>query len=81
MSPVLQFGPADGLRMPFGTQGAATAAAIVINGKGERLGTIHPFSAAYRGEVVMAAGLGASQAYQTMVAGTGQRYSKVRSPD
>lgn len=81
MSPVLQFGPAEGLRLPFGTRRSSTPSALVLNGKGDLVGTLRPFPKAYHGDVVTASALGASQVYQTMAVGTGHGYSAVRVYD
>jgi FtsP/CotA-like multicopper oxidase with cupredoxin domain len=76
MSPVLQFGPAEGLRMPFGTSHGPRPSAVVLNGKGDTLGVIHPFGS-YRGQLVAAAALATSEFFETMAVGTGSTQSAV----
>lgn len=78
MSPVLQFGPAEGLRMGFGTLYSRESAAIVMDGKGEVLGEIHPFGRTYHGPVVTASGLATSEFYQTLAVGTGTDLGAIR---
>jgi len=56
MSPVFQFGNTEGLRLGLGTRSQST---LVLNGKGNKVGTIKPFPK-YRGPVVTASGIGTS---------------------
>ncbi len=66
MSPVLQFGPAAGLRMTFGPEGTPGSGVTVLNGRGENLGTIKPFGKTYKGGIASASALGASAFNQTI---------------
>lgn len=77
MSPVLQFGPAQGLRMAFGTGASRDPSAVILNGEGTNLGTVHPFPRSYRGGVATASALGSTQFYQTVAMGTAERASAV----
>ena len=54
MSPVFQFGNTEGLRLALGTSSQST---LVLNGKGNTVGTIKAFPN-YRGPVVTASGIG-----------------------
>ena len=54
MSPVFQFGNTEGLRLALGTTSQST---LVLNGKGNTVGTIKAFPN-YRGPVVTASGIG-----------------------
>jgi hypothetical protein len=54
MSPVFQFGNTEGLRLGLGTSSPST---LVLNGKGNTVGTIKAFPN-YRGPVVTASGIG-----------------------
>ena len=54
MSPVFQFGNTEGLRLALGTTSQST---VVVNGKGNRVGTVNAFPN-YRGPVVTASGIG-----------------------
>jgi hypothetical protein len=54
MSPVFQFGNTEGLRLALGTTSQSTT---VVNGKGNKVGTIKAFPN-YRGPVVTASGIG-----------------------
>jgi len=54
MSPVFQFGNTEGLRLALGTTSQST---VVVNGKGNRVGTVNAFPK-YRGPVVTASGIG-----------------------
>jgi hypothetical protein len=56
MSPVLQFGATEGLRLGLGTDAPST---LVLNGQGNEVATILAFPN-YRGPVVTASGLGSS---------------------
>ena len=56
MSPVFQFGNTEGLRLALGTTSQST---LVLNGKGNTVGTIKAFPN-YRGPVVTASGIGAA---------------------
>ncbi len=56
MSPVFQFGNTEGLRLGLGTTSQST---LVLNGKGNEVGTITPFPG-YQGPVVTASGIGTS---------------------
>ena len=56
MSPVFQFGNTEGLRLGLGTDSQST---LVINGKGNTVGTIQAFPN-YKGPVVTASGIGTS---------------------
>lgn len=56
MSPVFQFGATEGLRLPLGTASPST---LVVNGKGNAVGTVQAFPK-YRGPVVTASGIGTS---------------------
>jgi FtsP/CotA-like multicopper oxidase with cupredoxin domain len=56
MSPVFQFGNTEGLRLALGTTAQST---VVVNGKGNTVGTIKAFPN-YRGPVVTASGIGTS---------------------
>jgi len=56
MSPVLQFGATEGMRLGLGTSSQST---LVLNGKGNTVGTIKAFPN-YRGPVVTASGIGTS---------------------
>ncbi len=56
MSPVLQFGATEGLRLGLGTDAPSTQ---VLNGKGNEVATIQAFPN-YRGPVVTASGIGTS---------------------
>jgi FtsP/CotA-like multicopper oxidase with cupredoxin domain len=56
MSPVFQFGNTEGLRLALGTDSQST---LVINGKGNTVGTIQAFPN-YKGPVVTASGIGTS---------------------
>ena len=58
MSPVFQFGNTEGLRLGLGTSSQST---LVLNGKGNTVGTIKAFPN-YRGPVVTASGIGTSTA-------------------
>jgi len=78
MSPVLAFGPAAGLRLPVGTSQGSPASAVVLNGNGEALGKIQPFGRWYRGGLVTASALGASEFFETMAVGTAAGFSNVR---
>jgi FtsP/CotA-like multicopper oxidase with cupredoxin domain len=78
MSPVLAFGPAEGLRLPVGTSQGSPASAVVLNGNGESLGKIRPFGRWYRGGLVTASALGASEFFETMAVGTAAGFSNVR---
>ena len=78
MSPVLAFGPAAGLRLPVGTSQGSPASAVVLNGNGETLGKIQPFGRWYRGGLVTASALGASEFFETMAVGTAAGFSNVR---
>ena len=69
MSPVLAFGPAEGLRLPVGTTPGEPGAAVVLNGNGVKQGVVMPFGKWYSGGVVTASALGASEYYDTMVVG------------
>ena len=62
MSPVFQFGNTEGMRLGLGTDSQST---VVINGKGNIVGTIQAFPN-YKGPVVTASGIGTStEAKQT----------------
>lgn len=78
MSPLLAFGPAQGLRLPLGTPGGQAGSVMVMDGYGDVLGTIQPFSNSYRGEVVAASALGQSAFFQTMAVATGTGYPIVK---
>ena len=54
MSPVFQFGNTEGMRLGLGTTSQST---LVVNGKGNTVGTIKAFPN-FRGPVVTAAGIG-----------------------
>jgi hypothetical protein len=54
MSPVFQFGNTEGLRLALGTTAQST---VVVNGKGNTVGTIKAFPN-YQGPVVTASGIG-----------------------
>ncbi len=56
MSPVFQFGNTEGLRLGLGTSSPST---LVLNGKGNTVGTIRAFPN-YQGPVVTASGIGTS---------------------
>jgi hypothetical protein len=56
MSPVFQFGNTEGLRLALGTSSQPT---VVVNGKGNTVGTINAFPN-YTGPVVTASGIGTS---------------------
>jgi hypothetical protein len=56
MSPVFQFGNTEGLRLALGTTAQST---VVVNGKGNTVGTINAFPN-YQGPVVTASGIGTS---------------------
>ena len=56
MSPVFQFGNTEGMRLGLGTDSQST---LVINGKGNTVGTIQAFPN-YKGPVVTASGIGTS---------------------
>jgi FtsP/CotA-like multicopper oxidase with cupredoxin domain len=56
MSPVFQFGNTEGLRLGLGTSSQST---LVLNGKGNTVGTIKAFPN-HRGPVVTASGIGTS---------------------
>ena len=56
MSPVFQFGNTEGLRLGLGTTSQST---LVVNGKGNTVGTIQAFPK-YKGPVVTASGIGTS---------------------
>ena len=56
MSPVFQFGNTEGMRLGLGTDSQST---VVINGKGNTVGTIQAFPN-YKGPVVTASGIGTS---------------------
>jgi len=56
MSPVFQFGNTEGLRLGLGTSSPST---LVLNGKGNTVGTIKAFPN-YQGPVVTASGIGTS---------------------
>ncbi len=56
MSPVFQHGNTEGLRLGVGTTSQST---LVLNGKGNKVGTITPFPK-YRGPVTTASGIGTS---------------------
>jgi FtsP/CotA-like multicopper oxidase with cupredoxin domain len=58
MSPVFQFGNTEGLRLALGTTAQST---VVVNGKGNTVGTINAFPY-YRGPVVTASGIGTATA-------------------
>ena len=58
MSPVFQFGNTEGLRLALGTTAQST---VVVNGKGNTVGTIKAFPN-YRGPVVTASGIGTATA-------------------
>jgi FtsP/CotA-like multicopper oxidase with cupredoxin domain len=58
MSPVLQFGNTEGLRLGLGTTSQST---LVLNGKGNTVGTIKAFPN-YRGPLVTASGIGTATA-------------------
>ena len=58
MSPVFQFGNTEGLRLGLGTSSQST---LVLNGKGNTVGTINAFPN-YRGPVVTASGIGTATA-------------------
>ncbi len=58
MSPVFQFGNTEGLRLALGTTSQST---LVLNGKGNTVGTIKAFPN-YKGPVVTASGIGTSTA-------------------
>ncbi|MGE3818090.1 MAG: multicopper oxidase domain-containing protein [Isosphaeraceae bacterium] len=77
MSPVLQFGPVEGLRMAFGTEASRNPSAVILNGEGTNLGTVHPFPSSYRGGVATASALGSTQFYQTVAMGTAQHHAAV----
>lgn len=77
MSPVLAFGPADGLRLALGASETAARTVTVLNGAGDVIGAVTPFPKQYKGPIVTASALGASDYFDTMVVGTGVAYSAI----
>ena len=78
MSPVLAFGPAQGLRLPVGATSGDPGTAIILNGNGVRQGIVAPFGKAYKGGVATASALGASEYFDTMAIGRSSGVPAVR---